>query len=827
MSTFTWLHISDLHFHASQAYDADVVLRELLQDVAQRFEQDGLRPDLILASGDLAFSGKPDEYTAARHFFDRLLAATGLSKERLFLVPGNHDIDRDLISRGAQSIADSLADRSSVNAILSNPGDRQLMFARFGGYADFVNGYLDGQRPFDDEAYFYVHSLPLAGVQVALLGLNSAWLARGGEGDYGKLALGERQVRTALDRAEDADLKIALLHHPFDWLHDFDRDDCEAMLTDRCDFILHGHLHRTAATQLVSPDGAATVMACGACYETREYPNGYNFVRLDLGAGQGTAFLRTWSDRRGGFWTRDVTSYRNVDNGEYTFRLRRESIVMTNNSVATPSGVTLPGRARIDPDNPPYAQLRKLLKAAFDARSLRRIADEGEFAELRHRFAPMDNIEDLIDELFEFCRTGMLWDELVAFVAENEPAAYNRFAAEWGWPQAPEQRKPSPPTGGAAPTPPAKETRTPKPSPPSPTYDDFEIHVTPGPGDQPLVTVQTALAGNASDPLDRDWTDEEPATWLTQLELGQMDSNALAAIGKQLFRALFHDHVRDSYVEARGATRTRLRLRLWFDVPELQALPWELLYDAGRHEFLALSSKALITRYLSVPQGTPPLAIKPPLRLLVVTASPSDQPNLDVDAEEAAIRAALAPLEAESLVRVESLPHAQVMDLRDALRDHVPHILHFVGHGAMGPEGGALLLEDADGLARLLPADDLRILLQNTPTVRLAVLNACVTARGDADVARLDEQRRAVLGVGPELVRAGLGAVVAMQFPLGDVSAHLFAQDFYRTLARLEPVDLAVARAREALRIEMGRSSRDWATPVLFLRAPDGIIFQT
>ena len=37
------------------------------------------------------FSGKPAEYALARAFLDDLLAVTGLGKERLFPVPGNHD----------------------------------------------------------------------------------------------------------------------------------------------------------------------------------------------------------------------------------------------------------------------------------------------------------------------------------------------------------------------------------------------------------------------------------------------------------------------------------------------------------------------------------------------------------------------------------------------------------------------------------------------------------------------------------------------------------------------------------------------------------------
>jgi hypothetical protein len=359
------------------------------------------------------------------------------------------------------------------------------------------------------------------------------------------------------------------------------------------------------------------------------------------------------------------------------------------------------------------------------------------------------------------------------------------------------------------------------------TYDDVEIHVTPGPGSQQSVRIKTALAGDASDLLDRNWSDGDLARWLDWLEGGQVEGQGLARIGKQLFHALFHDHVRDSYAQARGATRSRLRLRLWFELPELQALPWELLYDAGQHEFIALSGRALITRYLSVPQGNPPLAVEPPLRLLIASASPRDAAGLDVAAQETAIHQALAPLQAAGQVRVDSLPHAQVMTLRDTLRDLQPHVLHFVGHGALGPEGGVLVLEDATGRARPLPADDLHILLQNAPTVRLAVLNACLTARGGSRAAPFAAQRRAVLGVGPELVRAGLGAVVAMQFSLNDESARLFAWDFYQTLARLEPVDLAVARAREALRLEQGAPSRDWATPVLFLRASDGQVFRT
>jgi predicted phosphodiesterase len=321
MNTITWLHLSDLHFRADErsAWDADIVLRELLKDVRARLEE-GLRPDLILVSGDIAYSGQPAEYELARAFFDDLLAAVDLPPERLFLVPGNHDVDRDLVSFPAEATAGMLTDRDRTNQVLSQRKNRQLMLERFQGYAAFVNDYFAHLR-FDDDNYFSVRVLSLAGLQVAILGLNSAWVSASDQDRANGLLLGERQAREALRLAEGADLRIALFHHPFDWLRDFDREECEALLMRDCDLILHGHLHRTGLTWQETPDARAMVVAAGASYDTRQSRNSYNLLQLDLEAGQGAVFLRLWSDQGGGFWTKDVLTYKNVDDGQLTFPL--------------------------------------------------------------------------------------------------------------------------------------------------------------------------------------------------------------------------------------------------------------------------------------------------------------------------------------------------------------------------------------------------------------------------------------------------------------------------------------------------------------------------
>jgi hypothetical protein len=323
IDSVTWLHISDLQFSTSQAYDTNTVLEAFLRDVVKCAERYSLHPDFIFVTGDIASSGNTADYDPARQFFDDLLEITHLDKARLFLVPGNHDVNRAQVSPGAQTLGASFADRADVDAVLASSGDRQLMFARFAGYADFVNSYLGKHLPFDQEHYFYTRRLEWAGKQIALLGLNSAWLSASDHDEKEGLVIGERQVRLALDQAAGADLKIALLHHSFDRLRKFDRDDVEAMLCDDCDFVLHSHAGQTKVLRLRGPDAKAMVIAAGG-HDAGRHPSSYNYVHLDPVTGAGTVHLRCYSPRRGGFWIWDTATYRNASTGRYRFPFAME-----------------------------------------------------------------------------------------------------------------------------------------------------------------------------------------------------------------------------------------------------------------------------------------------------------------------------------------------------------------------------------------------------------------------------------------------------------------------------------------------------------------------
>lgn len=322
MRTITWLHLSDLHFKASDAYNMDVVLEAFLQDVPQLLAEDGLHPDFLVVTGDIAFSGQAEEYELAWPFLDGLRRQLdNLPKERIFIVPGNHDVNRKAITPMASVAIAGLNNLDEVNKVLADKEGLRILLKKFDNYAAFLEKHFEGHLRLNEEEYFFVRTFKLAGKQIAIMGLNSAWASASDEDEKVKLLIGERQVREAVKRAGEADIRLAMMHHPFELLKDFDREVTEAILAQSCHFILRGHRHDTGLVHQSEPDSEVMVLSAGACYQKRREFNSCNCVSLDLETGKGIVHLYAYSDKRGGHWIKDTFTYPNLRNGEWLFEL--------------------------------------------------------------------------------------------------------------------------------------------------------------------------------------------------------------------------------------------------------------------------------------------------------------------------------------------------------------------------------------------------------------------------------------------------------------------------------------------------------------------------
>ncbi|HEX5604527.1 MAG TPA: CHAT domain-containing protein [Pyrinomonadaceae bacterium] len=307
------------------------------------------------------------------------------------------------------------------------------------------------------------------------------------------------------------------------------------------------------------------------------------------------------------------------------------------------------------------------------------------------------------------------------------------------------------------------------------------------------------------------------ATWKEASALGEALSSVL------LPAAIFN--VISDRINIATAQNKGLRIRLILSGAELNNVPWEFLLfnraggESKASDFLCLMPNVSLVRH---PASTLPewgVEATSTVKVTIAAAGPAHWPKLKVSEEVALIKKAL---EGNSQVSISTVEHAQRTGMPD--KTHPAHIFHFAGHGKFERRQSAtpgayegtssLILENEYGEEDVLDAGILALQLREAG-VRVAVLGACQTAQRD-DI-------NSWSSVAESLLKAELGAVVGMQFPVRDDSATAFAEHFYGALALGLSIDEAVSAGRIALATL--DDARGWANPSLYLRADNGVIF--
>jgi len=314
---------------------------------------------------------------------------------------------------------------------------------------------------------------------------------------------------------------------------------------------------------------------------------------------------------------------------------------------------------------------------------------------------------------------------------------------------------------------------------------------------------------------------------LTEVRLPDMlpsEADARSA-GQALYQALFAPPLNELLasrlrtVDPQRQTGVRFLINTT-DAPDLAGLPWEFLYNPRNEDFMFSARSTPVVRWLDLDpdQVVPTLAVKPPLRVLIAIAAPSAHDELAVGEELHHLDRALGTLVDAGQVEIYQLDHATLAGLNQALVDDRPHVLHFIGHGDFEGDDGVIMLESDDPPGEVAPLSGRRLatLLRNhLGSLRLVFLNSCMGSAVSA--------RNPFGGVAQNLIRRGVPAVIAMQFPIPDAVAIKLARHFYGYLAAGYAVDDALTCARAYL-ITDGHDV-EWGAPALHMRSPDGRLF--
>jgi hypothetical protein len=293
-------------------------------------------------------------------------------------------------------------------------------------------------------------------------------------------------------------------------------------------------------------------------------------------------------------------------------------------------------------------------------------------------------------------------------------------------------------------------------------------------------------------------------------------------VGMLLCAALMAEELETAWRLSREQALARqapLRLHLDFaNVPELASLPWEMLFDPGRHEFIGLANGVALTRFMRLRHAIAPEPPPTPLRALVVVPHPSSFPRLDADRAWIEFLDTIDYLGADGSLVVERLQRPTLHDLQRKLRQNHYHIFHFMGHAVFDKHtaDGQLVFEDEMGRSRLVAGEHLGALLRDHHPLRLVCLS------GPEGVV-FQPERSPYLTAAEQLLRKGIAAVIAPRFETPQPAQLAFYNRLYAALTMLVPVDLAVADARRGMDEELGGAA--WAAPTLFSRVANGVLF--
>jgi len=314
----SWLHVSDFHIRGGDPYDRDVVLKTLVKSV-RYFREHGHAPDLIFATGDIAHGGKPAEYELATTFFDDLLEAAKVEKRRLFVIPGNHDVDRALGVGLARTLTSREDSDSYFNPDVPKPHLTQKMNAFLAWHDKYFKDIRSWPR---DTSCGPVELAEVRGTKLGILSMNSALFCQDDD-DHNKLLIGRRSLDGALEKLQSlkAELNVALIHHPLDWLNDLERSNIKSALQSQVDFVLRGHLHETEVENVASAFGQSLFCAAGAAYQTRKWPNRAMYCALN--GKELTIFPIRYEDTPKEVWTVDPSLFPTEKNYEKSFPIPR------------------------------------------------------------------------------------------------------------------------------------------------------------------------------------------------------------------------------------------------------------------------------------------------------------------------------------------------------------------------------------------------------------------------------------------------------------------------------------------------------------------------
>lgn len=232
------VHLSDIHIVTNNSNNFILNKTEKLVDAVKNLEIN-IQACFIVVSGDIAFSGKEEEYTIANDLVKNLIASlkdnlVNIEQIHSVFVPGNHDC-----YLGENVVRDTLVDAINQDPQKADSEDiAKLCTEVQSKYFAFMENFNADKLKLTNNLY-YQYLFLVGEKQILFSCYNTAWMSQRHE-KQGNLFFSTKKLK---EIDTNFDLVFSVFHHPYKWLQADNARAFQKYVEKTSDIILTGHEH--------------------------------------------------------------------------------------------------------------------------------------------------------------------------------------------------------------------------------------------------------------------------------------------------------------------------------------------------------------------------------------------------------------------------------------------------------------------------------------------------------------------------------------------------------------------------------------------------------
>ena len=282
------IHISDLHLESEKPSNQKENLILALARDLKTFVND---ETLLFFTGDLIdkgafnFEDKKNAFNFFEEIFiDIILLENPILKGKIFIVPGNHDVFRNKIDEFSEiGIKSKLIDSQSLDNFLIENRLESKHLERLEDYKNWETTFYEKYNTFNATNFENSFILEVSDYNVGITCLNSSWLCKD-DLDKDNLLIGKNQIDNSLREIRNCDVKLALSHHPLEFLKEYDNEILKPSIYKNYDILFTGHVHELSSLYTQDLMGNIFISIANSTIGDRpverKFVNGYTILDL-------------------------------------------------------------------------------------------------------------------------------------------------------------------------------------------------------------------------------------------------------------------------------------------------------------------------------------------------------------------------------------------------------------------------------------------------------------------------------------------------------------------------------------------------------------------